>query len=688
MCEKKARLLETSIDSLVPSTSPFLVTTSPPAPKPSTINFFFFSLSAFSLRAQKSISERGNQRDRDRERAQARSGGNKSKPKNDGLTPEQRRERDAKALQEKAKKKAAAEQAGGINAGTDSNTLMPPQVPFGTWDETERSGTRRSVPRLARLKRVKRAVPRAPLLSHCYSSPHTHSIMASLPQPTQPLPPPFNRPPPPSTVRPQMTLNPHPPPSSSSTNTNANKTTSLAVTQNSRSKILESQKLKDKEAKERKEETNNKIASRKAISVILRREATKALIEKKKKGSKRLLPKTVLEALHERITALRWESALKVFELLQEQLWYRPNAAVYVKLIVMLGKCKQPEKAHELFEAMIEEGCDVNTESYTALVSAYGRSGLFHKAFSLLERMKTTPDCQPDVHTYSILIKSCLQVFAYDKVQALLSDMEVQGIRPNTITYNTLIDAYGKSKRFAEMESTLVEMLSEQDCEPDVWTMNSVLRAFGNSGQIETMEKCFERFQSAGIQANIMTFNILLDSYGKAGKYEKMSAVMEYMQKYHYSWTIVTYNVVIDAFGRAGDLKQMEYLFRLMRSERIKPSCVTLCSLVRAYGLAGKPEKIEGVLRFVENSDVMLDTVFFNCLVDAYGRMGCFAEMKGVLEIMEQKGCRPDKVTYRTMIKAYSTNKMIGHVKELRELMESAEGSQMTWSQREKPDFQ
>ncbi|XP_049343439.1 uncharacterized protein LOC125807743 [Solanum verrucosum] len=50
---------------------------------------------------------RGNQRDRDRERAQAR-GNHKSKtPKNDGLTPEQRRERDAKALQEKAKKKAA-----------------------------------------------------------------------------------------------------------------------------------------------------------------------------------------------------------------------------------------------------------------------------------------------------------------------------------------------------------------------------------------------------------------------------------------------------------------------------------------------------------------------------------------------------------------------------------------------------
>lgn len=60
-----------------------------------------------------------------------------------------------------------------------------------------------------------------------------------------------------------------------------------------------------------KEDTNTKIASRKAISIILRREATKAIIEKKK-GSKKLLPRTVLESLHERITALRWESALQV----------------------------------------------------------------------------------------------------------------------------------------------------------------------------------------------------------------------------------------------------------------------------------------------------------------------------------------------------------------------------------------
>lgn len=366
-------------------------------------------------------------------------------------------------------------------------------------------------------------------------------------------------------------------------------------------------------------------------------------------------------------------SYLQVFELLREQLWYRPNPGIYIKLIVMLGKCKQPEKAHSLFQAMIDEGCVANQESYTALLSAYSRSGNLKKAFLLLEEMKNTPNCHPDVYTYSILIKSCLQVYAFDKVQSLLTDMASQRIKPNTVTYNTLIDSYGKAKRFEEMESLLVEMLRQQDCEPDVWTLNSTLRAFGGSGQIETMEKCYEKFQSAGIQPNIRTFNVLLDAYGKTGNYKKMSAIMEYMQKYYFSWTIVTYNIVIDAFGKAGDLKQMEFLFKLMQSERIKPNCVTLCSLVRAYGKAGKAEKIASILRFIENSDVTLDIVFFNCLVDAYGMMQCFAEMKGVLEMMERKGCKPNKILYKTMIRAYSNSGMTSHVRELREVIASSE---------------
>ncbi|KAI9108012.1 hypothetical protein K1719_020885 [Acacia pycnantha] len=88
------------------------------------IQFFpgrYISIRAFAfsdlvwLSKNRATMTRGNQREKDRERAQSRGG--KGKQKDDGLTPEQRRERDAKALQEKTAKKAAQDAAGSKAAG-------------------------------------------------------------------------------------------------------------------------------------------------------------------------------------------------------------------------------------------------------------------------------------------------------------------------------------------------------------------------------------------------------------------------------------------------------------------------------------------------------------------------------------------------------------------------------------------
>ncbi|KAH9312985.1 hypothetical protein KI387_028020, partial [Taxus chinensis] len=268
------------------------------------------------------------------------------------------------------------------------------------------------------------------------------------------------------------------------------------------SRVVRCQQKKNRWGKHPPESGLMKRAQIKALSIILRREAAKANMDKKSgpKQSKKLLPRTVLEALTDRIDNKQWESALKIFEILREQLWYRPNPRIYTRLLVMLGKCRQYERAQSLFQLMIEEGLEPSIESFTALASAYSRSGLLDKAFSILNRMKAFPQCQPDVYTYSILIKSCVEASRFDYVDKLLSEMSANGIKPNTVTYNTILDAYGKAGNFKEVEDILSEMLENPDSKPDVWTMNATLRAFGNSKQIEMMENCYEKFQAVGVQ--------------------------------------------------------------------------------------------------------------------------------------------------------------------------------------------
>ncbi|CAH9091985.1 unnamed protein product [Cuscuta europaea] len=414
--------------------------------------------------------------------------------------------------------------------------------------------------------------------------------------------------------------------------------------------------------------------SKKDLSRLLRTEAAIKAIESKANSSKynNLWPKAVLEALDDAIKENRWESALKIFGLLRKQHWYEPRSRTYARLFVMLGNCKQPNQASLLFEILRSDGLQPTVDIYTALASAYGLSGLVDEALHLIHDMNSISDCKPDVYTYSILIKCCTKFHRFDMIDQILGEMSYFGIQCSNVTYNTIIDGYGKANLFEKMEYSLLEMIKSDTSLPDVFTLNSVIGSYGSGGNIEKMEKWFDEFQLMGIKPDIMTFNILIKAYGKAKLYEKMGLVLDYMRKRFYIPTNVTYNIVIETFGKVGNIDKMEEFFLEMKHKGMKPNSITYCSLISAYSRAGFLEKVDSIMRQVENSDVVLDTTFFNCAINAYGQAGDIERMVELFFEMKVKQCRPDNITFATMIKAYDAQEMFEASKDLQTRMLSA----------------
>ncbi|XP_015062643.1 pentatricopeptide repeat-containing protein At3g06430, chloroplastic-like isoform X2 [Solanum pennellii] len=345
---------------------------------------------------------------------------------------------------------------------------------------------------------------------------------------------------------------------------------------------------------------------------------------------------TVPEALSDCIDKKQWQQALQVFEMLKKQPFYQPKEGTYMRLLVLLGRCGQPGQAQQLFDSMIEEGLEPTPELYTALIGAYCRSNILDKAFSLLNAMIDLPHCQPDVYTYSILIKACVDASRFDLVESLYEQMADRSIVPNTVTQNIVLSGYGRAGKYAEMEKVLVGMLESADSKPDEWTMNTILSIFCNKGLIVMMERWYEKFCNFGIEPETRTFNILIGAYGKRKMYDKMSSVMEYMRKLSFPWTTSTYNNVIEAFSDAGEAKHMEYTFDQMRAEGMKADTKTFCCLVRGYANAGLFHKAEDVM-----------------------------EMERVFKRMKDKQCQPDLMTYSTMIDAYQKEGMTDKVYDL-----------------------
>ncbi|KAK4804384.1 hypothetical protein SAY86_004201 [Trapa natans] len=407
--------------------------------------------------------------------------------------------------------------------------------------------------------------------------------------------------------------------------------------------------------------------SMKDLSRILRTESAVRGIEKKANSSKytRLWPKAVMEALDEAIRDNCWESALKIFGLLRKQHWYKPRCQTFTKLLMMLGKCRQPQQASLLFELMLSEGLRPTLDVYTALVNAYCQSGLLDEALSTVESMKSVSDCKPDVYTYSILVSCCVRFHHFDQISRILSEMSYLGIKCNAVTYNTLIDGYGKAKMFEQMESSLMDMILSGSCLPDIFTFNSVISAYGQCGHVDDMERWYEEFQFMEISPDMITFNILIRSYGRLGMYEKMTSVLNYMEKRFFMPTVVTYNILIDAYGKAGDLRKMDEYFKKMKHQGMKPTSITYCSVINAYSKAGFISRVDSILRQVNSSDVKLDTAFFNCIISAYGKAGEVEKMSEMFQTMKERKCRPDKITYATLIQAYTAQGMTDVVKGL-----------------------
>ncbi|RWW20427.1 hypothetical protein GW17_00015468 [Ensete ventricosum] len=282
--------------------------------------------------------------------------------------------------------------------------------------------------------------------------------------------------------------------------------------------------------------------------------------------------------------------------------------------------------------------------------------------------MKTLPHSQPDVYTYSTLIKACVETSRFDLVDFLYQDMSERLITPNTVTQNIVLGGYGKAGKFDEMEKVLCGMLESTTCKPDVWTMNIILSLFGNVGQVDMMEKWYEKFRSFGIEPETRTFNILIGAYGKRRMYDKMTSVMEYMRKLAFPWTTSTYNNVIEAFADVGDAKNMEYAFNQMRAEGMKADTKTFCCLLNGFSNADLFHKVVSTVQLAEKLEVPTNTSFYNAVISACARAGDLLEMERVFKHMKDRHCAPDTVTYHILVEAYRKEGMTDKIYDLKQV--------------------
>ncbi|PIA51364.1 hypothetical protein AQUCO_01100291v1 [Aquilegia coerulea] len=254
---------------------------------------------------------------------------------------------------------------------------------------------------------------------------------------------------------------------------------------------------------------------------------------------------------------------------LQEMKGHGCRPCVISYSIIIQAYCNQfnYRKVYELLDEMKAHGCTPNVVTYTTLMCSLAKSDEFEEALQVYEMMKSD-NCKPDTLFYNALIHVLKRAGKMREAAHVFEvEMPMNGIIPNTSTYNTMIAMFCHHSQEENALYVLKEMDKSTFCKPDLKTYNPLLKLCLRSGKADSF------------------LNTLLD---------------DMINTHHLSLDLSTYTLLIHELCRADNCERAYIILEEMISKEITPryiTCRLLLDHVKQKNMTDVADRIEDLMK-------------------------------------------------------------------------------------------
>ncbi|CAL9075955.1 unnamed protein product, partial [Musa textilis] len=281
--------------------------------------------------------------------------------------------------------------------------------------------------------------------------------------------------------------------------------------------------------------------------------------------------------------AHRVEEALYTFDVM-EKYGVAPNLAAFGGLLGALCKSKNVRKAQEVFDKM-RDRFEPDAKTYSILLEGWGRAPNLPKMREVYQEMLDR-GCEPDIVTYGIIVDALCKAGRMEEAVDVVRDMSHRGCLPTPFIYSVLVHTYGVEKRIEDAVDTFLEM-ERNGVKPDVVVYNALVGAFCKANKFENAFSVVGDMEDKGITPVARTFTIVLNSLITAQRYEEAYRVFRRMIKCCEPDSD-TYTVMIKMFCETNRLEMALKVWKYMGKKQFLPSMHTFSVLIN--GLCRKGE--------------------------------------------------------------------------------------------------
>jgi len=333
------------------------------------------------------------------------------------------------------------------------------------------------------------------------------------------------------------------------------------------------------------------------------------------------------------------------------------NSVIYNTVLEACVECRDLKAAEAWMERTKEAGF-VDVVSYNTLIKAHLHMGRFSEARALISKMQED-GLQPNHVTFNELVNGMISKGSEAhrrEVWEIVREMKDCGVKPNQVTCSILLKNLNRYSKEEDILCTM-ELIDTIEAPMDEVLLSSVVEACVRIGKPDLLSSKLQEFQGNDSLVNgSHTFGSLIKAYGYAKDINAVWRCWRMMRSRHIRPTSITLGCMVEAVVNNGDTEgAYELIHEMQADERCRDALnsVIYCSVLKGFTREKKLNRVLSVYQEMIQFDVDLSVVTYNTVIDACARCSRMDRLPELLADMEKHSVQKNLITYSTMLKGY-----------------------------------